>query len=111
MSSTGTCQTQNGKAIKHILRYLRGTKGAWLTFGSKNANEIEGDTDSDYAGNTYNRKSTSGYVFTYGGGAISRRSKLQVCMALCTTEAEYIATSDAVKEAVWLHRLLADFSV
>ena len=88
------------EAVKHILRYLRGTKDARLTFGSNNSTEVEGYTDSDYAGNTDNRKSTSGYVFTYGGGAISWRSKLQECTALSTTEAEYIATSDATKEVV-----------
>ena len=88
------------EAVKHILRYLRGTKDARLTFGSNNSTEVEGYTDSDYAGNTDNRKSTSGYVFTYGGGAISWRSKLQECTTLSTTEAEYITTSDAAKEAI-----------
>ena len=62
--------------------------------------------DSDYVGNQDNRKSTFGYVFTYGGGAISWKSKLQECTALSTTEAKYIAAS----EAIWLHRLPADFS-
>ena len=71
--------------------------------------KVEGCTDSDYAGNTDNRESTSGYVFTYGGGAISWRSKLQECTALSTTEAEYIATSDTTNEVLWLHRLSADF--
>ena len=80
-------------------------------FGSGHPTEVEGYTDSDYAGNTDNRKSTSGYVFTYGGGAISWRSKLQECTVLSTTEAEYIVASDATKEVVWLHRLSADFSV
>ena len=45
------------EAVKHILRYLRGTKDAWLTFGSNNSTEVEGYTNSDYAGNTDNRKS------------------------------------------------------
>ena len=90
------------EAFKHILRHLRGTKDTRLTFGSTNSTKVEGYTNS--------RKSTSGYVFTYGGGAISWRSKLQECTTLSTTEAEYIATSDATKEAVWLHRLSANFS-
>ena len=81
-----------------------------MTFGSNNSIEVEGYTDSDYAGNTDNRKSTSGYVFTYGGGAISWRSKLQEHMAMSTTEAKYIATSNAAKEVVWPHRLSANFS-
>ena len=93
------------EAIKHILRYLKGTTDAQLTFGLTTLAEVEGYTDSDYAGNTDNRKSTSGYIFTYGGGAISWRSKLQECTALSTTEAEYIAA----KEAIWLHQLSVDF--
>ena len=83
------------EAIKHILRYLRGTKDAQLTFGSNNSTKVEGDTDSDYVGKTDNQKSTSVYIFTYGGSAISWRSKLQECPTLSTTEAEYIAASNA----------------
>ena len=45
--------------IKHILKYLRGTKGARLTFGLGNPTEVEGYIDSDYARNMDNRKSTS----------------------------------------------------
>ena len=97
------------EAVKHILRYLKGTLDAQLTFGSTTSTDVEGYTDSDYAGNADNRKSTSGYIFTYGGGAISWRSKLQECTTLSTTEAEYIAASEAAKEAIWLHRLSADF--
>ena len=61
------------EAIKHILRYLRGTKDARLTFKSINSTKVQGYTHSDYVGNTENRKSTSGYVFTYGGDDISWR--------------------------------------
>ena len=88
------------KVVKHIFRYMRGTKDALLTFKSANPTEVEGYTESDYAGNTNNQKSTSGYVFTYGGGTISWRSKLQECTALSTTEAEYIAALEVVKEAI-----------
>ncbi|CAN0917931.1 Retrovirus-related Pol polyprotein from transposon TNT 1-94, partial [Linum grandiflorum] len=50
------------------------------------------------AGDFDSRKSTSGYVFTFSGGAISWQSKLQKCVALSTTEAEYIAAVEAGKE-------------
>ena len=70
----------------------------------------KGYTDSDYVGSLDNRKLTSGYVFNYGGDAISWRSKLQDFTALWTTEAEYIATSEAADEAIWLHWLSADIS-
>ena len=51
MSNPG--QKHSG-ALKHILRYLRGTKDARMTFGSNNSTEVEGYTNSDYAGTTYN---------------------------------------------------------
>ena len=78
------------EAVKHIFRCLRGTKDAQLTFGSAKLTEVEGYIDSDYVGNTDNLKSTPGYLFTYGGSAISWRSKLQECTTLSTTKVEYI---------------------
>uniref|UniRef100_A0A2N9HH17 Integrase catalytic domain-containing protein n=1 Tax=Fagus sylvatica TaxID=28930 RepID=A0A2N9HH17_FAGSY len=52
------------------------------------------------------RKSTSGYAFILGGGAVSWCSKKQSCIALSTMESEYVACSAAVQEAVWLRRFL-----
>ena len=54
------------------------------------------------AGDLDGRKSTSGYLFTFAGGAVSWQSKLQKCVALSTTEAEYIAVTEAGKELVWI---------
>ena len=54
------------------------------------------------------RRSTSGYVFTLAGGAISWMSKLQDIVALSTTKAEYIVASHACKEAIWLRGLLRE---
>jgi hypothetical protein len=89
--------------MKHIFRYLVGTQDYDIKFGPV------GYTNSDYAGCLDTRKSTSGYIFKFGNGAISWRSKLQDCMATSTTEAEYVATSDAVKEALWLEWLARRF--
>ena len=66
--------------------------------------------DSDYVGNQDNRKSTFGYVFTYGGGAISWRSKLQECTTRSTTKDDYIVVLEIVKDAIWLHRQSINFS-
>ena len=49
---------------------------------------LEGCTDEDMAGDIDSRKSTSGYLMTFSGGAISWQSKLQKCVALSTTEVE-----------------------
>ncbi|GAA0160965.1 hypothetical protein LIER_17395 [Lithospermum erythrorhizon] len=57
------------------------------------------------------KKSTSGYLFTFVGGAISWQSKLQRCVALSTTEAEYIAITECCKELLWLKRLFEEIGI
>ena len=54
-------------------------------------------------------KSTTVYYFKFGNGAISWKSKLQKCTTTSTTEAKYVAASDAAKEALWLGRLAHTF--
>ena len=70
-----------------------------------------GYTDSDFQSYLDFRKSTSGCVFTMGGGAITQRSVKQSCIANSTMEAEYIATCEVAKEAIWLKKFLSDLSV
>jgi hypothetical protein len=89
-------------AVKHIFRYLVGTQDYGIKFGPNEPSALVGFTDSDYAGCLDTRKSTSGYFFRFGIGAISWRSKLQDCTATSTTEAEYVAAAYAAKEALWL---------
>ncbi|XP_073133491.1 uncharacterized protein [Henckelia pumila] len=68
----------------------------------------DGYVDSDYAGDPDKRKSTTGYVFTVAGGAVSWVLKLQTVVALSTTEAEYMAATQACKKAIWIKRLLEE---
>ena len=70
-----------------------------------------GYTDSDFMLDKDLRNSTSGHVFTLGGGAVSWRSIKQKCIADSTTEAEYVATCEAAKEAVWLKKFLMELGV
>ena len=70
-----------------------------------------GYTDSDFQSDIESRKSTSGYVFTLGGGAISWRSVKQSSIADSTMEVEYITASEAAKEAVWLKNFPLDLGV
>ncbi|GJT60916.1 hypothetical protein Tco_1004449 [Tanacetum coccineum] len=65
-------------------------------------------TDLNLAGNKDNMKSTSGYLMTFAGGAVSWQSRLQKCVALSTTEAEYVAATEACKELLWLKRFLQE---
>ena len=73
--------------------------------------ECVGFCDADWAGDTNDRKSVSGYLFQLNGCSVSWRSKKQPCVALSTAEAEYIALSAAVQEALWMKQLLIDLNV
>ena len=64
--------------------------------------------DADLTGNVDIRKSTIGYVYTLGGTAVSWGSQLQKIVALSTTEAEYVAVTEASKEMVWLQSFLEE---
>jgi len=63
-------------AVKTVFRYFKGTETHGLIFGLDNDCEIVGFCNSDYAGDRVGWRSTSGYVFTLGGTAISWRSRL-----------------------------------
>ncbi|KAJ9542762.1 hypothetical protein OSB04_029268 [Centaurea solstitialis] len=92
---------EHWKAVQWILRYLKGTADLCLHFG-RNSSGVLGYVDSDYGKDVDNRRSITGYVFTLDGCAISWRAHLQPTVALSTTEAEYMAVSEVVKEGVWL---------
>ena len=95
-------------AVKRILRYLKGTSNLGLLYREDTPAEIIGCSDADWAGDVGDRKSTSRYVFLLEGAAISWKSSKQTCVALSTAEAEYVALSGAVQEAVWLQQLISD---
>ena len=83
-------------AVKWILRYLRGTTNQALCFGGSNI-ALQGYVDADMASDIDNRRSTTGYVFTIGGITVNWVSKIQSVVALSTTEAEYVAATEASK--------------
>lgn len=97
-------------AAKRILGYLGGTADFRLTLGGRNNKEVDivGWTDSDWAQDPDNRRSVGGFTFDVAGGVVSWSSKKQATVALSTAEAEYMAASNATKEAVWLRTLLGD---
>ncbi len=95
-------------AVKRILRYLQGTQTHGLRYASVGQVDFEGYSDADWAGDTSDRKSTSGYVFKLAGSPISWGSKKQTSVSLSTSEAEYVALSLAIQEGKWIHKLLCE---
>jgi hypothetical protein len=95
---------EHWKAIKRVLRYVKGTLDLGITYSGTEDTPInaEGFSDADWASDRLDRKSISGYVFTLGGGAIAWSSKKQQTVALSSTEAEYMALTRASQHAIWL---------
>jgi phosphoribosyl-AMP cyclohydrolase len=93
-------------SVKRVFRYLRGTASYELYYqgrpGLDIVLDIHGFVDEDWVGDMDRRRYTSGYVFNQFGGAISWMSKRQVVEALSTTKVEYMESTHASKEAVWL---------
>ncbi|WZY76654.1 hypothetical protein YC2023_023038 [Brassica napus] len=83
-------------------REQEGALGLNLTFAKGEDFKVRGYCDSDYASDMDRSRSITGYVFTVGGNAVSWSSSLYKVVALSTTEAEYMALSDAVREGIWL---------
>ncbi|KAK6131079.1 hypothetical protein DH2020_035178 [Rehmannia glutinosa] len=96
-------------ATKRILRYLKGTIQYGL-FYPKNENFfLKGYSDSDYAGNIDDRKSTSGSCQFLGDCLVSWFSKKQNCVSLSTAEAEYISAAFCCTQLLWMKQTLADY--
>ena len=102
--------TEHWIAAKGVLRYIAGTLQTGILYGGGNS-AMEGYCDSDYASDISSRRSTTGFVYILDGGAVSWNSKLQKTVAASTSEAEYMASSHAVKEALWLKMLLKDLGI
>ena len=96
--------------MKHILKYLKRTRDYILVYSAGELVPV-GYTDSDFQSCKDSRKSTSGSVFTLGGGAVVWRSKKQSSIADSTMETEYIAASEAAKESVWLKKFYNNLEV
>src|SRR6202012_5196075 len=98
--------------LKRVVRYLKGTINMKLKLSDikNNNNLIVGYADADFAEDRITRKSNSGMVFFINGGVCSWACRKQTCVALSSTEAEFVALSSACQEAFWLRRLLEDLN-
>jgi hypothetical protein len=98
--------------VKKLLKYIKTTKDFCLVYTKNKSSDSEliGYSDADYAGSVEDRRSTSGYVFTYKNCLVTWNSGKQKTVSLSSTEAEYIALTTAVKEAIWLRQLLMEWN-
>jgi len=92
------------EAVKHVFRYLAGTKTHALTYGNERHN-LTSFTNANGSSQEH-RHAISGYAFFIDGGAVSWASKKQELITLSTAEAEYVAATHAAKECIWLRRLM-----
>ncbi|XP_055605667.1 uncharacterized protein LOC129753844 [Uranotaenia lowii] len=97
-SNTGR---QHWEAVKKIISFLKGTTTKKLEYSKRGSSELVGFSDADWGGDPDNRMSTTGYVFTMQGGAISWNVKKQPTVALSSCEAEYMTLSRTIQEAMW----------
>jgi len=99
------------RAAKRILRYVKGTVSYGVKFEKCQSFKLYGFSDSDWAGSLDDMRSTSGYCFNLGSGVFSWCSKKQEIVAQSTAEAEFIAATTAVNQALWLKKILSDLSM
>jgi hypothetical protein len=61
--------------VRRILRYIKHTLQCGIFYEAKSQLHIHGYTDVDCAGNVSDRRSTSGFMFSFGSGVVSWSSK------------------------------------
>ncbi|XP_062085387.1 secreted RxLR effector protein 161-like [Humulus lupulus] len=103
---------EHWNALKWLLRYLKGTTEMGLRYKQMDQKvTLEGFVDADYAASKDTRRSTISYVFITNGDCICWKSQLQSVVSLSTTEAEFMATTEAFKEAIWLQGMLQELKM
>ncbi|GLT34760.1 hypothetical protein SLA2020_092590 [Shorea laevis] len=96
-------------AAKRILKYLKGIVEYGLFYKNGEKSDMFGFTDSDFARDLDDRKSTSSYVFMMGAAIVSWSSRKQPIVILSTTEAKFVAATSCACQAIWLRRILEEF--
>ena len=104
-SSAPTRRHWNG--IKHIFRYLKGTKDLRLFYTNSNKSlGLIGYADAGYLSDPHKGRSQTGYIFTYNGTAISWRSTKQTLVATSSNHAEILALHETSRECIWLRSVI-----
>jgi hypothetical protein len=111
-------KASHGRAVKHIIKYLQGTRSRGLIYKPKGELSIDCYCDADFAGmyghetphDPISVKSRTGYIITLAGCPLIWKSKLQTQIALSTTESEYLSLSESMRELLPLRELMIELS-
>ncbi|KAJ0560212.1 putative RNA-directed DNA polymerase [Helianthus annuus] len=99
------------KAVKRILRYLKGKPKLGLWYPADSDLTFVAYTDSDFGGCKSNRKSTTGGCQFLGGRIVSWQCKKQSCVSTSTCEAEYIAAGSCCSQVLWIQQQMRDYGL
>lgn len=99
--------TEHWNHVKRALRYLKSTSHYRLSFQKDNNLNLTGFVDASWGSDLDDRRSYTGFVFKLANGPISWESRKQKSVALSPAEAEYMAASEATKDAIYSNRLLS----
>lgn len=109
LSQYSTCfDMDHWRAAKRVLRYLAGTLNYGLYFSKGNNLEITAFADADWANDLCDRKSYSGFVVKLSGSVVNWEARKQRCIALSSTEAEYLAIGDVCKDICFVRNFLSE---
>ncbi len=102
---------EHWKSLLHVVGYIKNTIDFGLIYSRDADLTPLAYADADYGGCRDTRRSTSGYVFTMAGGAVTWSSKRQATVALSTVEAEYVAMSRCAQQMVWMQTWLDEVEI
>ena len=97
--------------LKRIIKYVSGTCDYGLFYSKESNLFLAGYSDSDWAGNADDRKSTIGRCFYVGANLVAWMSKKQNSVSLSTAEVEYIAVGSCCSQLLWIKKLLSDYGI
>ena len=102
-------KASHGAALKPVLRYLKGTTSLGLVYKQTSGIVLKGFSDSNHNIDEYDGRSTTGHIFYLNDCPITWCSQKQENVALSSCEAEFMAATEAAKQAIWLQELLEEF--